>query len=285
MKHKYLCLNLNDRIYFAFVLLLAVKVKLYYNVNSIKHNGGSMDYSILKIPTHVAIILDGNGRWAQERGLTRSQGHKHGSENLKRLSEYIFNKGIKVLSVYAFSTENFKRSKEEVDFLMNLFVLEFEQYKNIMNKKGIKIVFSGERKTPLPDKVIKVIEKVEASTKDNTKGILNICINYSGDSEIVSATKKICKLVSENKLSIDDITTESFGHYLFNDLPPVDLLIRTSGEIRVSNFMLYQLSYAEMYFPKVCFPAFDEAEFDKAIVEYTKRDRRFGGINYEDKAN
>lgn len=244
-----------------------------------------MDYSILKVPNHVAIILDGNGRWAQERGMSRSQGHEHGFENLKSLSEYIFDKGIKVLSVYAFSTENFKRSKEEVDFLMNLFVLKFDQYRELMNKKGIKIVFSGERKEPLPEKVIKVIERVEEATKNNAKGILNICINYGGHSEIVNATKKICQLVVDNKLSIDDINEESFNHYLFNDLPPVDLLIRTSGEVRISNFMLYQLSYAEMYFPKTYFPAFDKDEFDKAVVEYTKRDRRFGGINYDDKAH
>ena len=227
-----------------------------------------MDYSILKVPTHVAIILDGNGRWAQARGMSRSQGHEHGFENLKKISQYVFDKGIQVLSVYAFSTENFKRSKEEVDFLMNLFVRKFEQYRDLMNEKGIKIVFSGERKEPLPKKVIKVMEKVEESTKNNDKGILNIC-----------------KLVMEDKMSIDDITEENFSKFLFNDLPPVDLLIRTSGECRISNFMLYQLSYAEMYFPKVAFPAFTEEEFDKAIVEYTKRDRRFGGINYEDKAN
>ncbi len=244
-----------------------------------------MDYSKLKIPTHVAIILDGNGRWAQEQGLTRSQGHKSGFENLKTLSRYIFNKGIKVLSVYAFSTENFKRSKEEVSFLMNLFASEFKNYSDLMNEQGIKVVFSGERKAPLPDKVIDIIEEVEEATKQNTRGILNICINYGGHSEIVNATKKICKLVLENKLSIDDITEENFSQYLFNDLPPVDLLIRTSGEIRISNFMIYQLSYAEMYFPKTYFPAFDAAEFDKAIVEYTKRDRRFGGINYENKNN
>ena len=244
-----------------------------------------MDYSILKVPTHVAIILDGNGRWAQARGMTRSQGHEHGFENLKKISQYVFDKGIQVLSVYAFSTENFKRSKEEVDFLMNLFVRKFEQYRDLMNEKGIKIVFSGEKKEPLPKKVIKVMEKVEESTKNNDKGILNICINYGGHSEIVNATKNICKLVMEDKMSIDDITEENFSKFLFNDLPPVDLLIRTSGECRISNFMLYQLSYAEMYFPKVAFPAFTEEEFDKAIVEYTKRDRRFGGINYEDKAN
>ncbi len=244
-----------------------------------------MDYSNLKVPTHVAIILDGNGRWAQERGLSRSQGHEAGFENLKNLSQYIFDKGIKVLSVYAFSTENFKRSKEEVDFLMNLFVLKFESYRKLMNKKGIKIVFSGERREPLPQRVIDLIEKIEENTKNNQKGIINICINYGGHSEIVNATKKICKLVMENKLSIDEINEENFNHYLFNDLPPVDLLIRTSGEIRISNFMLYQLSYAEMYFPKTYFPAFDSDEFDKAIVEYTKRDRRFGGINYENKDN
>lgn len=244
-----------------------------------------MDYSNLKVPTHVAIILDGNGRWAQERGLSRSQGHEAGFENLKNLSQYIFDKGIKVLSVYAFSTENFKRSKEEVDFLMNLFVLKFESYCKLMNKKGIKIVFSGERREPLPQRVIDLIEKIEENTKNNQKGIINICINYGGHSEIVNATKKICKLVMENKLSIDEINEENFNHYLFNDLPPVDLLIRTSGEIRISNFMLYQLSYAEMYFPKTYFPAFDSDEFDKAIVEYTKRDRRFGGINYENKDN
>lgn len=244
-----------------------------------------MDYSKLKVPNHVAIILDGNGRWAEENGLSRSEGHSQGSENLKNLSEYIFDKGIKVLSVYAFSTENFKRSKDEVDFLMNLFVKEFEEYKKKMNKKNVKILFSGEREKPLPEKVINVINKIEEETKNNTDGILNICINYGGHSEIVNATKKICMLVKEGKLDLDEITEESFSSYLFQDLPPIDLLIRTSGEVRISNFMLYQLSYAEMYFPKTYFPAFNQNEFDKAIIEYTKRDRRFGGICYENKNN
>lgn len=244
-----------------------------------------MDYKDLKIPNHVAIILDGNGRWAQERGLSRSEGHSYGFENLKSLSEYIFDKGIKVLSVYAFSTENFKRSKEEVDFLMNLFVKKFEEYRKQLDKKNIKIVFSGEKKDPLPEKVIKIINKVEKDTENNNSGILNICINYGGHSEIINATKKISKLVKEGIIDIDDITTESFYSYLFHDLPPIDLLIRTSGELRVSNFMLYQLSYAEMYFPKTYFPAFNKDEFDKAIIEYTRRDRRFGGIFYENKSN
>lgn len=244
-----------------------------------------MDYTKLKVPNHVAIILDGNGRWAEERGLTRSEGHSHGFENLKSLSEYVYDKGIKVLSVYAFSTENFKRSKDEVDFLMNLFVKKFEEYKKIMNKKNIKIVFSGEKKDPLPNNVIEVINKVEEDTKNNTDGILNICINYGGHSEIVNATKRICQEVLNGELTIDDITEENFSNYMFHNLPPIDLLIRTSGEIRVSNFMLYQLSYAEMYFPPTYFPAFNADEFDKAIIEYTRRDRRFGGICYEDKNN
>jgi len=244
-----------------------------------------MDYSNLKIPSHVAIILDGNGRWAQERGLTRSMGHEYGFENLKNLSEYIFNKGIKVLSVYAFSTENFKRSKDEVTFLMNLFETKILEYSDKMMEKGIRIVFSGEKKAPLPKNLIKIMKDTEKRTMNNEEGTLNICINYGGHSEIVLATKKICQLVQNGDLAIDDINEENFSKYLFNDLPPIDFLIRTSGEIRISNFMLYQLSYAEMYFPNTYFPAFDEKEFDKAIIEYTRRDRRFGGIVYEDKVN
>jgi len=233
----------------------------------------------LKIPNHVAIILDGNGRWAQERGLTRSQGHEAGFENLKRIAEYIYSKGVKVLSVYAFSTENFKRSKAEVDFLMNIFEYKFKEYSNYMKEKNIKIVFSGKRLAPLPKGVIKTIEIVEEETKNNTGGILNICVNYGGHSEIIEATKKITEEVLANNIDIEDINEELFGKYLFQDLPLVDLMIRTSGELRISNFMLWQISYAELYFPKCYFPDFNEEEFDKALYEYTKRDRRFGGLN------
>lgn len=235
----------------------------------------------LKIPTHVAIILDGNGRWAKQRGLSRSKGHEVGFENLKKLGEYIFSKGVKVLSVYAFSTENFKRSKAEVDFLMNIFESKFREYSNYMKDKNIKIVFSGKRTAPLPNSVIKIINEVEEETKNNTGGIFNICVNYGGHSEIVEATKKISTLVKTNELNIEDITEETFSHYLFQDLPDIDLMIRTSGELRISNFMLWQLSYAELYFPNCYFPDFNEEEFDKAILEYTKRDRRFGSLNNE----
>ena len=235
----------------------------------------------IKIPNHIAIILDGNGRWAQARGLTRSEGHEAGFENLKKISEYIFKKGIKVLSVYAFSTENFKRSKGEVDFLMNIFESKFKEYSKYMKEKNIKIVFSGKRLSPLPKGVIKVINEVEEDTKNNTGGIFNICINYGGRSEIVEATKKISKLVKNSELNEEDITEELFNKHLFQDLPDVDLMIRTSGELRISNFLLWQISYAELYFPKCYFPDFNEEELDNALIEYTKRARRFGTINNE----
>lgn len=238
-----------------------------------------MDYSNLKVPRHVAIILDGNGRWAKERGLTRSMGHDAGFTNLKNISKYILSKGIKVLSVYAFSTENFKRSQEEVSYLMNIFTSKFKSCIKDFNKESIKVIFFG-RDKPLPDKVLKAMKELEESTKDNTKGILNICINYGGRSELVDTCKKISKMVANKEIDVDDIDEELVSRNLYNNLPDVDLMIRTSGELRLSNFMLWQNSYAEFYFPKTYFPDFDEEEFDKAIIEYTKRDRRFGNIDY-----
>ena len=232
-----------------------------------------MDYSNLKVPNHVAIIVDGNGRWAKERGLSRSMGHNAGFDNLKDLAEYIFSKGISVLSVYVFSTENFKRSSEEVDHLMKLFVTMFDRNKKYFMDKNIKVVVSG-RDEPLPKKVIETRDSLVEMTKDNTGGIFNICLNYGGRAEIVDATKK---MINEG-INSNDITEDSFKKYLYQDLPDVDLLIRTSGEIRLSNFLLWQLSYAEFYFTPIKFPAFTRSDFDDAIIEYTRRDRRFGGI-------
>lgn len=228
----------------------------------------------LKIPYHVGIILDGNGRWANERGLKRSEGHKAGFETLKILSKHVFTRGVKVLSVFAFSTENFNRTKEEVDYLMNLFLKGFKNSIKEFNKNNIKVVFSG-RKEPLSDKVYESMKSLEKETLNNTGGILNICLNYGGQTEIVDTTKKLINDVLDGKLKTEDITPEIFMKNLYNDLPPMDFLIRTSGEIRVSNFMLFSLAYAEMYFPLTYFPDFRESEFDKALEEYTKRDRRF----------
>ncbi len=238
----------------------------------------------LKIPQHIGFIVDGNGRWATRQGLSRSMGHKAGCDNIEKISLYAFGKGVKYISYYVFSTENFKRSKEEVDFLMNLFSTSFKKYAKKLHKNNIKIIFSG-RKEPLPQKVIDASLEITEMTKNNTGGIVNFCLNYGGQAEIIDATKKIAQDVKDGKINIEDITISNYKSYLYQDLPELDFLVRTSGEHRISNFMLWQLSYAEFYFPEVCFPDFDENEFDKALLVYNKRDRRFGGINYENKNN
>ena len=230
-----------------------------------------------KVPSHVAIIMDGNGRWAKNRGLKRTNGHKNGAEALKKISEYVYDKHIKILSVFAFSTENWKRDKEEVDYLMNLFIKAFKENFEVVKKKNVKVIFSGV-KEKLSDKVIKQMDKMMDDTKDNKNGIFNICLNYGGQDEIVEATKKISKEVVNGNIDIKDINKDMFNKYLFNDLPPIDLLIRTSGEYRISNFMLWQMAYAELYFTDTLWPDFDEKEFDKALDSYNKRDRRFGGV-------
>ena len=230
-----------------------------------------------KNPNHIAIIMDGNGRWAQKRGLKRTKGHQKGADALKKISEYVYDKNIKVLSVFAFSTENWKRDKEEVDFLMDLFLKAFKENFESVKKKGVKVIFSGV-KTKLSDKVLKAMEDMQNETKDNINGIFNICLNYGGQDEIIEATKKISIDVKNNNLDLNDIDSNLFNKYLFNDLPPIDLLIRTSGEYRISNFMLWQMAYAELYFTDVLWPDFNEEEMDKAIESYNKRDRRFGEV-------
>lgn len=232
-----------------------------------------VDYSKLKIPNHVAIIVDGNGRWAKERGLSRLKGHDAGFDNLRTLARYILSRGVKVLSLYVFSTENFKRTQEEVGHLMDLFVLLYKRELKTFMDDNIKVVFSG-RDEPLPKSVIKARDELVEATKNNTGGIINFCMNYGGRAEIMDAVKKI----AHSGVDVDSLTDEDFRHYLYQDLPDIDLMIRTSGELRLSNFLLWQNSYAEFYFPKTKFPDFHEADFDQAIVEYTSRDRRFGGI-------
>ncbi|MEG1150280.1 MAG: polyprenyl diphosphate synthase [Bacilli bacterium] len=229
-------------------------------------------------PNHVGIILDGNGRWAEEKGLNRSMGHQKGYENLRDLSLYILNKTkVKFLSVFIFSTDNFKRSKEEVDFLMNLFRVSFNKDSKVFEKENIKVIFSGV-KDPLPNDVWSSMEYITEKTKNNIGGVLNFCLNYGGQEEIVDAVKKITNEVIKGNLLLEDINKFNFSKYLYNDLPPIDFLIRTSGEERISNFMIYQASYAEFYFPSTYFPDFDKHAFDESIKVYNKRDRRFGTI-------
>ena len=227
----------------------------------------------MNIPNHVAIIVDGNGRWAKERGKSRLEGHDAGYKALKKISLHALKKGVKVLSLYVFSTENFKRNDEEVNHLMDLFVNMFKIDKHFFNKNNIKVVFSGGDE-PLPKRVIDARNKLTKLTENNTGGILNICLNYGGRREIVDATKKIIR----DGVKIEDITEELFSKYLYNNLPDIDLTIRTSGELRLSNFMLWQNSYAEFYFPEIKFPDFTEEDFDEAIEIYNNRDRRYGNI-------
>ena len=230
-----------------------------------------------KIPRHVAIIMDGNGRWATRQGKKRTEGHYAGYKRLKKTALYILEKGVKYLSVFAFSTENFQRSEEEVNYLMSLFVKAFKSDKKFFIKNDIKVLFSGTEK-PLSEDVLNVMKELEESTKKCKKGVFNFCINYGGQLEIVDASKKIAKLYKSNKIDLDNLTTETFYKYLYNDLPPIDLMIRTSGEVRISNFMLYSLSYAELYFTSTCFPDFDYKEFDKALEDYQNRNITKGTI-------
>ncbi len=221
---------------------------------------------------HLAIIVDGNGRWAKNMGKIRSYGHLKGYENLKKIINYVNdNLDIKYISLFIFSTENFKRSKDEVDYLMNLFKKGFKEEKDIYIKKNMKVVFSG-KKEGLSNDIISIIEEVESSTKDNTGLVVNFCLNYGGRSEIVDA----CKKIIDDKIDKNDITESLFSKYLYKELPDIDLMIRTSGEQRISNFMLWSLSYSELYFTKTYFPAFTTNELLEIIDDFNNRDRRYG---------
>ena len=229
----------------------------------------------LNIPNHVGIIMDGNGRWAKERNLPRSLGHKEGAENLRKLLPYIYDKGVRYVSIYAFSTENFERDINEVKYLMDLFTKHFENEYDEIIKSGVKVVFSG-RREPLPESVLESIDKLMDATKDKQNGVLNVCLNYGSQFEIVDMVKKVSKLVLDGKININDIDKKIVEENMYHYLPPLDLVIRTSGELRCSNFLMYQSAYSEFYFPKTYFPDFDSKEFDLAIEEYNKRNRRFG---------
>ena len=229
---------------------------------------------------HIAIIMDGNGRWAKERGLKRSLGHKEGSKALEKIAYYANDIGVKYLSVYAFSTDNFKRSKEEVDYLMNLFI---EMFNRKYDKKNIKIIFSGSREELRKD-VCDAMDNIIKKTENNTGLTLNICLNYGAQEEIIRASERYHEDLVSGKVKKGDINRDNFYRYMDHDLPPVDILIRTGGEKRLSNFMLYQLTYAEMYFIDTYFPAFTSSILDDIIDNFYGRDRRFGGIN-EEKGN
>ncbi len=228
--------------------------------------------NLKKMPTHIAFILDGNGRWAKERGLPRSMGHKAGLDNLKKILKECFYKcDIPYVSIYAFSTENWNRPQKEIDFITglakNFFVDRF-----LKNFPGVRLNIMGDY-TKFPSNVVKMAEDTINATKKNTKYVLNLGVNYSGQDEIVHAINGI---IADGIQSVDRDTVEK---YLYTaGQPPVDLLVRSSGEQRLSNFMLWQLAYAEFYFSNVMWPAYDKKEFLKSLIDYQNRDRRFGGI-------
>ena len=224
-----------------------------------------------KIPSHIGIIMDGNGRWARLRGKNRSYGHRAGTANVERITEHTFNSGVKTLSLYAFSCENWARPKEEVDELMRLLEVYFKKFLKKMQREKIRITTMGDISV-LSDKLQKVISNSVNSTRENDRGILNIGINYGGRQEIVHAVNTLI----ENNMPI---TVENISENLYTaEFGEPDLIIRTGGEIRLSNFMLYQGAYSELYFTDVLWPDFDETELDKAIDAYSKRHRRFGKV-------
>ncbi len=226
---------------------------------------------------HVAIIMDGNGRWAEKNSLTRALGHRAGVKAVKRSVEYAIKHDIKVLTVYAFSTENWKRPVEEVSFLMDLFYQTIEGQLKSLHKAGVRLSFIGDL-SPLSDRLKQRLMNAVTLTQDNTTLDLIVAINYGGRQEIVNACKVLATEVVSGDLSVEAIDEARFESALsLKDYPPVDLLIRTSGEQRVSNFLLWQLAYAELYFTDCHWPDFGEAEFEAALTEYYRRDRRFGG--------
>ena len=232
----------------------------------------------LKIPRHIAIILDGNGRWAKCRGLPRNAGHTEGLKNLQKIVELCKDFNIKTLTVYAFSTENWERPKEEVDHLMKLFreYLTTQSKKIIENK--IRFIVLGDKSRFSPE-IQKAMKKLESDTKDFTEFTFNMALNYGGHAEILKATKEIAEDVKSGKIDASDIDEKLFESHLYTaGQPAPDLIIRTSGEQRLSGFLLWQSSYSEFYFPKVHFPDFDEEQLKLAIQEYSKRDRRYGKV-------
>lgn len=229
-----------------------------------------------KIPEHIAIILDGNRRWARQRGLPTLQGHTEGANNLEKIASYCNKIGVKYLTVYAFSTENWKRSEEEVGYLMKLFEKYLADFETKFKDSTARIRLAGgiER---LPEKLQEGVRRIEEKTKDNTGLTLNLCINYGGRDEIVNATKELAAQVKNGELAIEDITEDLFAKHLrTKDAPDPDLMIRAGGEQRLSGFLLWQTSYSELYFPEVLWPDFDEKELEKAIDEFNNRKRRFG---------
>ena len=225
------------------------------------------------IPKHVAVIMDGNGRWAKQRGLLRVEGHKKGADTLEKILRHSVTREVRNLTVYAFSTENWKRPKAEVSALMRLFSKYLDSKKEELKKQGVRLVVSGS-KEGISDKLLKKINETEKYLSDCNVLTFNIAFNYAGRKEIIDG---INKLLKEEK---SEVTEDTFKNYLYQpDIPDPELVIRTSGEFRASNFLLWEVAYSEFYITDTFWPDFDEDEYDKALEWFNNRERRFGGVN------
>ncbi len=233
------------------------------------------------LPRHVGIIMDGNGRWAQQRGLPRYKGHIEGAKTFRKIGEFAGNLGIECLTFYAFSTENWKRPPEEVAAIMDLFreyLRELDERKAENEEKGIKVNFIGDR-TGIPKDILKMMGYSERITRKKDHVILNIAINYGGRQEILHSVQEIAKEVEKGKLKASEITEEMISEHLYTGgLPDPDLIIRPSGEYRLSNFLLWQSAYSEFWYSDILWPDFTEEDFTAALHEFEKRNRRFGGV-------
>ncbi len=232
-----------------------------------------------KIPNHIAIIMDGNGRWAKQKGMARIFGHRNGVKAVRETIEAAREIGVKVLTLYTFSTENWNRPKKEVDILMSLLVSSLKDELKTLQKNDIKLQTIGQIQN-LPKKAQKELQEVIQLTQKNTSMVLNLALSYGSREEIVNTIKKISKKVVNKQLSIEEINENTINNHLYTfTLPDVDFLIRTSGEKRISNFLLWQIAYAELYFTNVLWPDFRKEDFFKAILNYQQRERRFGKIS------
>jgi len=240
-----------------------------------------IDISRDKLPQHIAIIMDGNGRWAKKRGLRRSEGHRAGMEKIREITQLCSDFGIKILTIYAFSCQNWKRPRREVNFLMSGFKRYLDKERDELNRKGTRLQVIG-RRDRLSSSLQNKIEEVMSLTKDNKDFFLNLAIDYGGQEEIIDAVKVLIKEVVRGNLAVEEIDTDLFGQYLYLEaLPYPDLLIRTGGEHRVSNFLLWQIAYTELWITPVFWPDFGKKEFLMALNDYAKRERRFGKIKEE----
>ena len=238
-----------------------------------------MSLENMTIPEHVAVILDGNGRWAKKRGIPRAMGHKAGCETLEKMVRVASDVGLRYFTVYGFSTENWKRSREEVGALMQLFRYYMVRLLKIASANNVRVKMIGEKSRLAPD-IIQGIDDLVEGTRDNTGMTFVIAINYGGRDEIVRAAKKAARDCMEGKLAAEELTEEVFSTYLDTDqIPDPDLLIRTSGEMRLSNYLLWQLAYSEIYVTDCLWPDFNREELLEAIRQYNRRERRFGGVS------